>query len=160
MIIGIVAIDRNFAIGRGGKLPWHFSADLRYFKATTSGNVVVMGSKTWQSLGKPLPGRTNIVLSRAEGLKLPPEVYRLSSPAEVVQFSEKSEKDVFIIGGAGTYSALADAIEKWIVTEIPLSIEDADTFMPRDFLKDFELEAVDDLGEGLRVKYLRRRRNL
>lgn len=160
MIIGIVAIDRNFAIGRGGKLPWHFSADLRHFKAATSGNVVVMGSKTWQSLGKPLPGRTNIVLSRAEGLKLPPEVCRLSSPAEVVQFSEKSEKDVFIIGGAGTYSALADAIEKWIVTEIPLSIEDADTFMPKDFLKDFELEAVDDLGEGLRVKYLRRRRNL
>lgn len=160
MIIGIVAIDRNFAIGRGGKLPWHFSADLRHFKETTTGNVVVMGSKTWQSLGKPLPGRINIVLSRDQSLKLPPEVYRLSSPEEVVQFAENSKKDVFIIGGANTYSALADAIEKWIVTEIPLSIEDADTFMERDFLKDFEVEGEGDLGEGLRVKYLRRKPNL
>src|SRR5262252_7598733 len=56
-IIGIVAVDRNFAIGKGGSLPWHYSADLKFFKQTTLGNAVVMGRRTWQSLKKPLPDR-------------------------------------------------------------------------------------------------------
>ncbi|MER3632992.1 MAG: dihydrofolate reductase [Blastocatellia bacterium] len=160
MIIGIVAIDRNFAIGRGGKLPWYFSADLRHFKQTTQGHVVVMGWKTWQSIGKPLPDRINIVLSRAENLKLPPGVIRFANPDDVVRFAKNAEKDVFVIGGARTYSALSDAIEKWIVTEIPLSVPDTDTFLPRDFLNDFEVEAEREIGDRLWVKYLRRKPNL
>ncbi|HSK71207.1 MAG TPA: dihydrofolate reductase, partial [Pyrinomonadaceae bacterium] len=64
-IIGIVAIAQNYAIGRGGKLPWHYSADLKFFKETTLNNAVVMGFNTWKSIGKPLPKRLNIVLSRS-----------------------------------------------------------------------------------------------
>src|SRR5258708_31759833 len=64
MIIGIVAVDTNGAIGKGGTLPWHYSADMKFFKETTTGHACVMGHKTLLSLKKPLPNRLNIVLSR------------------------------------------------------------------------------------------------
>jgi len=70
VIIGIVAIAKNYAIGKDGKLPWHYSSDLKFFKETTAGNAVVMGSNTWRSIGKPLPNRLNVILSRS-GLDLP-----------------------------------------------------------------------------------------
>ena len=74
MITAIVAIARNFAIGRDGKLPWHYSADLKFFKRTTSGHTVVMGFNTWKSIGKPLPNRLNIVLSRTRTIDPQPDL--------------------------------------------------------------------------------------
>jgi dihydrofolate reductase len=71
MIVGIVAISENCAIGKDGKLPWHYSADLKLFKETTMGGTIVMGSSTWRSIGRPLPGRLNIVISRSELQELP-----------------------------------------------------------------------------------------
>src|SRR5437588_1622383 len=68
-IIGIVAIDRNLAIGKGGRLPWHYSADMKFFKETTIGNAVVMGRRTWLTMKGPLRDRQNIVLSRDEKLE-------------------------------------------------------------------------------------------
>src|SRR5438045_9047737 len=109
-IIGIVAIANNYAIGRGGKLPWHYPADLKFFKETTTGNAVVMGANTWRSIGKPLPDRLNIVLSRSGNIGAPAEVMRLSSADEVVELSELLNKDVFIIGGAKTFEEFADVI--------------------------------------------------
>lgn len=157
MIIGIVAIDRNFAIGRDGKLPWHYAADLKHFKATTKGNAVVMGANTWRSIGKPLPDRLNVVLSRVSDLDLPAEVMKLASWDEIVNLAELVNKDIYVIGGAKTYASLADVIDRWIVTEIPIEAEDADAFMPRDFLDDFAIEKTRDLGDGLTVRYLRRK---
>jgi dihydrofolate reductase len=157
MIIGIVAIAENLAIGRAGKLPWHYSADLRFFKKTTTGNIVVMGANTWRSIGKPLPDRLNVVLSRSDELVVPTEVIKGSRTDDVLDLAKVATKDVFIIGGAHTYAAFADAIHKWIVTEIPETVADADTFMPADFLDDFEIEETIDLGDGLRVNVLHRR---
>lgn len=157
MIIGIVAIDKNFAIGRDGNLPWHYSADLKHFKETTKGNAVVMGANTWRSIGKPLPDRLNVVLSRSSELDLPAEVMKLASWEEIVNLAELVNKDIYVIGGAKTYASLADVIDEWIVTEIPVEVEDADTFMPRDFLKEFELVGTRDLGDGITVKNLRRK---
>jgi dihydrofolate reductase len=159
MLIGIIAISKNFAIGRGGKLPWHYSEDLKFFKRTTVGNVVVMGSTTWRSIGKALPERENIVLSRSTELELPDGVLRMSSVDEVIEFDEQDGRDVFVIGGASVYKAFADVIDRWIVTEIPETIDDADTFMPRDFLDEFEGEDVIDLEDNLRVRILHRRRD-
>ena len=158
-LIGIIAISRNFAIGRDGKLPWHYSADLQFFKKTTTGNAVVMGSNTWRSIGKPLPGRLNIVLSRTGNVDTPGEVMRLSDVQEVVELAKYLNRDVFIIGGAKTYSEFADVIDKWIVTEVPVEVEDADTFMPRDFLDDFEISSLHELGDELIVKIFQRREN-
>ncbi len=156
MIIGIVAISKNYAIGKDGKLPWHYTADLKFFKETTTGNAVVMGANTWRSIGKPLPNRLNVVLSRSD-IEAPPEVMKLSSVDEVVELSKLLVKDVFIIGGARTFESFADVIEKWIVTFVPDEIKDADTFIPRNFLDGFELEETKDIGDDLHVKILQRK---
>jgi len=152
MIIGIVAVAQNFAIGKHGKLPWHYSADLKFFKQTTLENAVVMGFNTWKSIGKPLPKRLNIVLSRSANIENQPNVLLLRSKEEVLALSEYLNCDLFVIGGAKTYENFSDAIEKWIVTEVPLNVEDADTFMPKDFLNDFQLKETKELGDDLRVK--------
>lgn len=156
-IIGIIAIAQNHAIGRGGKLPWHYSADLKFFKQTTTGNAVAMGFNTWKSIGKPLPNRLNIVLSRSEKIEPQPNVILMRSSEEVVELSKYLNCDVYIIGGAKTYENLAELIDKWIVTEVPLTVEDADTFMQHDFLNSFALLETKDIGEDLSVKILHRR---
>jgi len=156
MITGIVAISKNSAIGKDGKLPWHYPADLRFFKETTTGNAVVMGANTWRSIGKPLPNRLNIVLSRSGNVDAPSHVIKLASKDEVCALAQYFDRDVFIIGGAKTYSEFADIIAKWIVTYIPEQIEDADTFMPGDFLENFELGKTIDFGNDLIVKILHR----
>ena len=156
MIIGIVAISKNYAIGKDGKLPWHYSADLKFFRETTTGNAVVMGANTWRSIGKPLPNRLNVVLSRSD-LETPPEVMKLNSVDEVVELSKLLVKDVFIIGGAQIYKAFADVIEKWIVTFVPETVDGAEAFIPEDFLDGFEVEKTIDLDDDLHVKILHRK---
>lgn len=151
-IIGILAIAQNFAIGKEGKLPWHYSADLKFFKETTRGNAVVMGFHTWKSIGKPLPKRLNIVLSRANSIENQPRVLLVRSKEEVLALAEFLKGDLFIIGGAKTYRDFTDVIEKWIVTEIPLTVEDADAFMPKDFLDGFELTETKELDDNLKIK--------
>jgi dihydrofolate reductase len=151
-VIGIVAIAKNFAVGRGGKLPWHYSADLKFFKQRTLNHAVIMGFNTWKSIMKPLPKRLNIILSRSASVENQPDVLLFRSTEEVLALSKFLKCDLFIIGGAQTYKNFSDAIDKWIVTEIPLEVEDADTFMPKDFLSGFEIEKTKELEGGLRVK--------
>ena len=152
MIIGIVAIAQNYAIGKDGKLPWHYSADLKFFKRTTVGNAVVMGRATWRELGKPLPSRLNILLSRSRNFETPAGAVVLTSREEVTGVANYLRCDTFIIGGAKTFANFADAIEKWIVTEIPVSVDDADTFMPRNFLDSYEFSEEHAIGDGLTAK--------
>jgi dihydrofolate reductase len=152
MINGIVAIAKNFAIGKDGKLPWHYPADLKFFKETTTGNAVVMGFHTWESIGRPLPKRLNIVLSRSATLENRADVLLLRSKAEVLALANYLKGDLFIIGGAQTYAEFADVIERWIVTEVPVEVADADTFMPADFLDEFSLQSTHDLTDNLKIK--------
>ncbi len=152
MITGIVAVAKNLAIGRDGKLPWHYAADLKFFKETTVGNAVVMGFNTWTSIGKPLPKRLNVVLSRSNEIPNQPNVLLVRSVEEVRALADHLKGDLYIIGGAETYRNFAGAIEKWIVTEIPEIVEDADAFMPPDFTDGFELAETRELGIDLRVK--------
>ncbi|MGI9056505.1 MAG: dihydrofolate reductase [Pyrinomonadaceae bacterium] len=159
MIIGIVAITQNFAIGRDGKLPWHYSADLKFFKQTTLNNAVVMGFNTWKSIGKALPKRLNIVLSRSRQIENQPNVLLLKNKEEVIALSKYLNCDLFIIGGAETYKNFADVIEKWIVTEVPENVEDADAFMPEDFLNEFELKETKCLDADLQVEIFVKNQN-
>ncbi len=156
MIVGIVAITQNYAIGKNGKLPWHYSADLKFFKQTTLNHAVVMGFNTWKSIGKPLPKRLNIVLSHSQNIENQPNVLVLRSTAEVLALSKYLNCDLFIIGGAKTYETFADVIEKWIVTEVPLSVKNADTFMPTDFLSNFQLQETKELEDNLKIRIFRR----
>jgi dihydrofolate reductase len=156
-IIGIVAISENFAIGRDGKLPWHYAADLKHFKETTMGGTLVMGTSTWRSIGRPLPGRTSIVISRSDQMELPPDVILCHTVKQVLERTERMSADTFIIGGAGVFESFQDDIQRWIVTRIPETIEDADVFMPLQFLDDFEMAASREIGDGLVVETFDRR---
>jgi len=122
MIIGIVAVDRNGAIGKGGKLPWHYSADMKFFKETTTGNAVVMGHKTWRTLKNPLPNRLNIVLSRKAEITPQESVLVLRDVESVLSMAKDLKGDLFVIGGEQVYRSFLPYIEKWIVTEVPLKL--------------------------------------
>ncbi len=153
MIIGIVAIAKNYAIGKDGKLPWHYSADLKFFKKTTLNSAIVMGFNTWNSIGKPLPKRLSIVLSRSREIENQPNAILMRSKDEVIALSKYLSGDVFIIGGAETYKTFAEVIDKWIVTKIPETVENADAFMPKGFLKGFELKETQKLDDNLEAGF-------
>ena len=153
MIIGIAAVDRNGAIGKGGKLPWHYAADMKFFRETTTGHAVVMGRKTWLTLGKPLKNRLNIVLSRDPNIEPQESLLVLSDVDSVLSLNESLATDLFVIGGAQIYEAFLPHIEKWIITEVPLTVSGADVFMPKGYLDGFKEVDSKDLGAGLVVKF-------
>jgi dihydrofolate reductase len=157
MIIGIVAVDRQGAIGKGGKLPWHYSADMKFFKETTIGNACVMGYKTWLTLKKPLPNRLNIILSRQSQIEPQQSVIVCRDVESVLSLVKDLEGDLFVIGGAQVYRSFLPHIEKWIVTEVPLTIEGADAFVPENYLEGFTESNSKQIDEGLRVVFYDRR---
>lgn len=152
-IIGIVAVDKNGAIGKDGRLPWRYAADLRFFKQQTFGHACVMGRRTWLSLARPLPGRLNIILSRTSGIEPQEGVIVFPDKASVLALRPFLACDLFIIGGSQVYRSFQAEIERWIVTEVPLAIEDADTFMPDDYLNGFTQTQSQDLEDDLRVTF-------
>ena len=156
MIIGIVAVDRQGAIGKGGKLPWHYSSDMKFFRETTTGHAVVMGRKTWLTLGKPLKNRLNIVLSRDSYIEPRESMIVLTDVQKVLSFDNWAKSDLFVIGGAQIYREFIPHINNWIITEVPLTVSGADTFMPDDFLDGFKNVDSKRLDEGLIVKYYER----
>ncbi len=153
MIIGIVAVDRNGAIGKGGKLPWHYSADMKFFKETTTGNAVVMGHNTWRSLKNPLPNRLNIVLSRQSEIYRQDSVLVLRDVESVLSTAKGFKTDLFVIGGEQVYRSFLPYIDKWIVTEVPLTIEDADAFVPQNYLQGFQPVGSRELEGNLIVRF-------
>jgi dihydrofolate reductase len=153
MIIGIAAVDRQGAIGKGGKLPWHYSADMKFFRETTSGHAVVMGRKTWLTLGKPLKNRLNIVLSRDASLEPQESLLVFSDIDSVLSLNESLTTDLFVMGGAQIYEAFLPRIERWIITEVPLTVKGADAFMPEGYLEGFKAAESTEIGEGLTVQY-------
>lgn len=123
----IVAVADNGAIGVRGELPWHLSEDLKYFKRVTLGSPVIMGRTTFDSIGRPLPGRKNIVLTSRPGL--PETVCAVKSPQEAFTAAEGSEK-CFVIGGATIYGQLLTCVDKLYVTHVHTVVQDADAFFP------------------------------
>jgi len=126
----IVAISDNNAIGKNGKIPWHLPADLKYFKETTMGHHIIMGRKTFDSIGKPLPGRTNIVVSNKKDLKIQGCEVVNSLDAALAISRLANQEEVFIIGGASIYKTMLPDAERLYITNVHACIEDADTFFP------------------------------
>lgn len=125
----IVAIADNNAIGKDNALLWHISEDLKFFKRTTTGCPVIMGRKTFESIGRPLPKRTNIVVSR--GFDAPEGIIVVGSLSEAYTVADGSYERCFVIGGGQIYAqALADA-DRLIVTHVHTVIEEADTYFPQ-----------------------------
>lgn len=123
----IVARARNGVIGRDNTLPWRLPEDLAHFKRTTMGAPVIMGRKTWESIGRPLPGRRNIVVSRNAGLRL--DGAEIASSLEDALRLCVGVEQVFLIGGAQLYAEALPGADRLIVTEIDADI-DGDAHFP------------------------------
>lgn len=128
MLSIIVAYDRNKTIGKDNRLPWRIPNDLAYFKRLTTGKTVVMGRKTFKSIGRPLPNRTNIVLSRDKDFEFE-GVKKLDSLEKIVQLGQGTEDEMFIIGGDSIYKQALPFVQKLYITFIDENF-DGDTFFP------------------------------
>lgn len=125
MIKAIVAMAENRVIGNAGTIPWHLPEDFKFFKATTMGHAILMGRKTYESIGKPLPGRENIVLSRTM-----PETPGVTIIRSLDELKEPTDgRDLFVIGGEEIYRLLLPRVQELYVTKVPRSI-DGDTHFP------------------------------
>ncbi len=124
----VAAVARNGVIGRDGGLPWHLPDDLRHFKSLTMGGVLVMGRKTYESIGRPLPGRQTVVVTRrtdwdAEG------VIRAGSVTEALEVAHSLTDRVFVVGGAEIYRQTLDVADALELTSVDREV-DGDTYFP------------------------------
>ena len=123
----ICAMAENRVIGRNNSLPWHLSEDLKYFKRVTMGSPIIMGRKTWESIGRPLPGRSNIVVTRnkdyqAEGAKVVESLQAAISLAESIALIDGSE-EAFVIGGAELYRLALPEADCFHLTRVHAEVE-------------------------------------
>jgi dihydrofolate reductase len=128
MIALVVAMAENNVIGKDNKLIWHLPADLKHFKQITSGHPIIMGRKTFESIGKPLPNRTNIIVTRQTELEVAGCLVA-NSLAEALMLAQQLDSEVFVIGGAEIYQQALFLADTIYVTKVHHSFE-GDTFFP------------------------------
>ena len=131
----IAAVSTNNAIGRNNSLPWHLPDDLKFFKKMTLGKPVLMGRRTFDALGKPLPGRLNVVLSRSNNLELPAGVMHFHTLEEALGYTEHyganhNLDECFIIGGGEIFELSMKVADRMYITKVETNITDADAFFP------------------------------
>lgn len=144
MITIIVAFDNNYAIGEDNKLVWKQSNDLKRFKELTLGKTVVMGRKTYDSIGRPLPNRNNIVLSRSK-LEIP-------GVKIINEISEITETDYCVIGGSEIYKLFIDKADEILVTLIDCEIE-ADSWFPKIYTNDWSIKEQESFSKDEKNQY-------
>lgn len=128
MISFIVAMDKNRVIGKNNQLPWHLPADLQFFKRVTMGHPIVMGRKTHESIGRPLPGRKNIIVTRnkeyhSQGCLV------IHTIEELLDYAQKQNEEIFLIGGSELFKATFPYADRLYITKIEHEFE-GDTFFP------------------------------
>lgn len=141
----IWAMSRNRVIGRNNALPWHLSEDLKYFKRVTMGKPVIMGRKTWESIGRPLPGRTNIVITRNPDYAVPDGVRVVTSLDAAIDLAEKiclieGMDEAIVMGGAEIYAQALPKADRLYLTQVHADIH-GDAFFP-----EIDLEQWQELG--------------
>nr|WP_109340984.1 type 3 dihydrofolate reductase [Saliniradius amylolyticus] len=129
----IAAMAKNRVIGRDNDMPWHQPADLKHFKQVTMGKPIIMGRKTFESIGRPLPGRTNVVISRSPDFN-PEGVEVVTTPQQALE-RVQSQDEVMVIGGGRIYELFLPLAERLYITDIDLDVI-GDTYFP-----DYQAEA-------------------
>ena len=155
----ILAVDKNWAIGQDNKMLYDLKKDLNHFKETTTGGLVIMGRKTFDSMGFALPNRQNLILSRDENLKRDGALV-FNDISKIISYAEESEKEAFVIGGSQICELFLEEIDEAIITKIDAESA-ADTYLHNfDEDPDFEIveesEPIDD--EGKKIKFVRYKR--
>ena len=125
----LVAFDENRVIGKNNALIWHLPADLKRFKALTTGHVIIMGRKTFESIGRPLPNRTTIVISRQQDLKIEGVILAHSVEEAILKAKSISRGDIFIVWGAEIYQLSLPLADQILVTQLH-DIFEGDAFFP------------------------------
>jgi dihydrofolate reductase len=149
----IVAMDRNGLIGSNSQLPWYIPADLNFFKSTTMYNNVVMGRSTFESIDKPLPKRTNIILTSQKDYPVPPDGYVYDHLDDVLVHSFVDElRSTYIIGGSSIYSQFLPHAENMIITHIDAEFE-GDVYFPNYDKSEWECIHERAIPEGLDTDY-------
>lgn len=139
----IVAASENDVIGRDGDMPWRLSSDLRHFKNLTMGLPVIMGRKTFESIGKPLPGRTNIVIT-SDAHWAHDNVLRAPDVKSAVRMAEDTGcREAFVIGGGKIYEQMLDSVDRIYLTRVHARIE-GDTFFPPLSADVWEMEVCEE----------------
>jgi len=146
----IVAFDENRLIGKNNGLPWHLPADLKHFKTITMNHHMIMGRKTYDSIGKPLPGRVSVVITRQKGLQIEGCIV-VNSLAEALVFC-KGQEEVFIIGGAQIFNEAMDLATDLYVTQIHHRF-DGDTYYPEISTKDWIEESWEKIKSDEKNKW-------
>ena len=151
MINIIAAITDNNALGKDNKLLFRLKKDMAHFKNITTDNVVIMCRKTYESIGKTLPNRVNIVLSR--NMKSNEDFYTFDSIEKAIEWSKENypQKEIFIIGGASVYDKALkdDIVDKLYMTKIKQTVEDADAFFPEiDYKRKWSITSVERFFEN------------
>jgi dihydrofolate reductase len=140
MISFLLALDKNKLIGKDNDLPWRLPADLKYFKRVTMGHTIIMGRLTYQSIGKPLPGRVNVVLTHDLHFEAPGCTV-MHSPEDVLKLSHP-DNEFFVIGGSGVFKAFEPYVDRLYLTEIDHEFE-GDTYFTMDY-SNWEIQSVEE----------------
>jgi len=145
MIVSLItALDENDGIGFQNSIPWHLPSDLARFKKLTMGHHLILGRKTYLSIGKPLPGRVMIVLSRNPDFK-PDGILRVNSLSEALDLAiGRGEKEVFVVGGAEVYRESLESADRFYLTRVHTRFE-VDTFFPEWNEADWEAICTQEL---------------
>lgn len=144
----VAAMAYNGAIGRGGEMPWHYPADFAHFKRVTMGATLIMGRATWDSIGRPLPGRETVVLTRDASWSSEkyPQVKTATSLGAALALAEQLPGPIVIAGGSQVYEQAMAVATHQILTHLPLIVEGADAYYPK-FAQD-EWTEVERVSEG------------
>ena len=155
----IVAKAKNNAIGKNGKIPWSIPEELQYFKEKTINNVVIMGRKTYDSIGKPLNKRINIIISNTKAFS-GENCFTVKSLEDALSLAKSFNKEIFIIGGERLYKEAIDIVDRMYITEVFMDVKEADTFFPALDRTKFDVIYGKVLENGIKYRkdvYIRRR---
>lgn len=156
----IVARSKNNVIGKNGQIPWRIKGEQKQFKELTTGNAIVMGRKSYEEIGHPLPNRLNIIVSRTKKFE-GENLITASSVQEAIALAKDKDENlnVYIAGGYGLYKEAIPFVDKMYITEVDLVVEDGDVFFPEFDADEFDLEIGETGGEEIkftRTVYVRR----
>ncbi len=150
MIGLIVARSKNNVIGKNGEIPWKIKGEQKQFRELTTGNVVIMGRKSYEEIGHPLPNRKNIVVSKTKNF-IGDNLVTVASLQEAIAISDGDE--VYIAGGYGLFKEALPIVNKMYITEIDMIVDDGDVFFPKFDVEEFDV-AIGEVG-GEDIKYTR-----
>ena len=141
----IAAVSTNNVIGKNGQLPWHLKTDLQRFKKLTENHIIIMGRRCFESIGKPLPNRTNIVVSSNTDLEIPGCIVKPSLQYAADYANSRYDSTPFIIGGGTLYRQAINLVNVLYLTRVHTVIEDGDVFFPELDMSKWDIEHSEDV---------------